>query len=34
VLTWRPKIHPLLIFLIGGAVFVGVRALSGVHAVI
>lgn len=34
VLTWRPKIHPLLIFLIGGAVFVGVRTLSGVHAAI
>jgi chromate transporter len=28
LLFWRPKLHPLLIFLIGAAIFIAVRALS------
>jgi chromate transporter len=28
LMAWRPKIHPLLIFAIGGVIFVLVRALS------
>jgi chromate transporter len=27
LLSWQPKFHPLLLFLIGGAVFVALRAL-------
>jgi chromate transporter len=33
LMSWRPKIHPLLVFLVGGAIFVVARALSGVHTV-
>jgi chromate transporter len=29
LLTWRPKLHPLLLFVLGAAVFVAVRAVSG-----
>jgi chromate transporter len=28
LLTWRPKLHPLLVFAIGGAIFVLVRQLT------
>jgi chromate transporter len=28
LLSWRPKLHPLLIFLMGGAIVVAVQALS------
>jgi chromate transporter len=28
LLSWRPKLHPLLIFALGGVVFVAVRAFS------
>jgi chromate transporter len=29
LLSWRPRLHPLLLFLIGGAIFVAVRAATG-----
>jgi chromate transporter len=29
LLTWRPKLHPLLLFVLGAAIFVAVRAISG-----
>jgi chromate transporter len=28
LLTWRPKLHPLLVFAVGGAIFVLVRQLT------
>jgi chromate transporter len=28
LLSWRPKLHPLLIFVLGAAVFVAVRAFA------
>ena len=28
LLTWRPKLHPLLLFVLGGAIFVAVRVIS------
>lgn len=31
LLTWWPKLHPLLVFVIGGAVFVAVRAVPLSH---
>jgi chromate transporter len=34
LLSWQPKLHPLIIFLIGGAVFVAARALTGAHAIL
>jgi chromate transporter len=34
VLTWRPSINPLIIFAVGGAIFVAIQALPVVHAVL
>ncbi|MGH6682940.1 MAG: chromate transporter [Pseudolabrys sp.] len=34
LLSWRPNIHPLLIFLIGGAIFVAARAVPAIHVAI
>lgn len=33
LLSWRPKLHPLLIFAIGGAIFVALRAMNWDHLV-
>ena len=33
-MMWRPKLHPLIIFAIGGAIFVVLRALPAAHAIL
>lgn len=31
LMSWQPRLHPLLIFAVGGAVFIAARALDLVH---
>jgi chromate transporter len=33
LMTWKPKLHPLLLFAIGGAIFVALRAMNWDHLV-
>lgn len=32
LMSWQPRLHPLLIFAVGGAIFVAARAFGLVHA--